>query len=178
MIFCPNCGKKSNTTDIFCETCGENLANQTMISQFSSDDIIAGHFVTIIQKQETLSFDQANSLIRSEERTDRIFAKLERTGNFQIDKINGKFFLKPISAALTSIKNDHNISSPSKIDQGKFKQLKDLLDLGKIDLEKIPDIMNIEWQLSQKLVEKLLDQGIYRIETNPNNGKEFIHKIL
>ena len=175
MIYCPKCGMKNTDINLYCENCGKELTDQTTISRFSPDEVIAGHLVNYINKNKKISYDQTNNFLKSNERTDRIFAQLERTGNFQIRKRKKKYYL----IAKHSL-NEYDLSQIDDaktkdssiliIEEGKIAQLKALLEFGPILINHLPELMSISPKHASKAVEILLSNNNYQIESD-SKGK-------
>lgn len=177
MNFCPKCGMKNTDINLYCENCGEELTDQTMISRFSPDEVIAGHIVTYInnKKIKIISYEQINNFLKSNERTDRIFAQLERTGNFLIRKRGKKFYLtarqsfndvdlSQFDATKTKDSKVHNI------EDGKIAQLKALLEFGPILIDNLPELMSVSHENASKAVKNLLVDNQYQIKSD-STGK-------
>jgi hypothetical protein len=175
VYFCPNCGTKAESTDSFCEKCGENLVSPNMISHFSSDEILAGVIVNHVKQHGKISFEHVMKFTRSEERTDRLFAQLERTGNFQIIQAGEKYQLTSLNQKAENLPYE-NQSQNLAVDKGKIQQLKALLEFGPIQEDFLPEMLDITPEKVKKLVQILLSEETYHIESKL--GQTMIYKKL
>lgn len=105
-LYCSKCGN-SISNSLYCGKCGELTSN--LPTSFSNEESLAGLVVSTISKNNYVKFSEFTKLEASKEKIFRIFAQLERTGNYFIEQDDLDFVLKSIQESVITISKDKNL---------------------------------------------------------------------
>lgn len=91
-MYCSNCGF-AIIDSLYCEDCG--AIAQNIPTKFSAEESLAGLVVATLTKNttSTIKFSELFKLDQNKERLFRVFAQLERTNNYIIEKTENDFIL-------------------------------------------------------------------------------------